>query len=85
MSDDGYQGGGTPGGRWGCALAALIGIPLLGLSVLFGALGDCVPDDPCNHYLPMEFILASLAVATVVGLGSRSLINRLIARRRNGS
>jgi len=29
--DDGYQSGGTPGGKWGCGLAVLVGVPLLGL------------------------------------------------------
>ena len=83
--NDGYQSGSTPGGKWGCGLAALVGVPLLGIVILLSALGDCVPDAPCHHDLDWFLMLAALGIAAVVGLGSRALINYVIHRRTNGS
>lgn len=83
--DDGYQSGGTSGGKWGCGLAALVGVPLLGFVILLGALGDCVTDAPCHHDLDWLLMVAALVVAAVVGFGSRALINYVIRRRTNGS
>ena len=83
--NEGYQGGGTPGGKWGCALAALVGLPLLGFVIILGALGDCDPDAPCHHNLDWLLFLASLAIAALVGVGSRALINYMIRRRADGS
>ncbi len=83
--DDGYQSGGTPGGKWGCGLAALVGAPSLGFVILLGALGDCVPDGPCHHDLDWLLMVAALGIAAVVGFGSRALINYVICRRTNGS
>lgn len=82
--DQGYQSGGTTGGKWGCGMAALVGLPLLGFVILLSALGDCVPDAPCHHDLDWLLIVAALAVAAVFGFGSRALINSVIRRRTNG-
>jgi hypothetical protein len=83
--DKGYQSGGTPGGKWGCGVAALTGVPLLGFVILLSALGDCIPDAPCHHDLDWLLMAAALAIAAVAGFGSRALINAIIRRRRNGS
>lgn len=83
--NEGYQGGGTPGGKWGCALAALVGLPLLGFVTILGALGDCDSDAPCHHNLDWLLFLAALAIAALVGFGSRALINYIIRRRADGS
>jgi hypothetical protein len=82
--DEGYQSGSTAGGKWGCGLAALVGLPLLGFVILLGALGDCVPDAACHHDLDWQLIVAALAVAAAVGFGSRALINAIIYRRTDG-
>ncbi|MCT8002390.1 hypothetical protein ACQKJZ_06490 [Sphingomonas sp. NPDC019816] len=82
---DGYRSGGTPGGKWGCGIAALVGLPLLGCVILLSALGDCVPEAPCRHDLDWLLVAAALAVAAVVGFGSRAAINAIISRWHNGS
>lgn len=78
---EGYQSGGTLGGKWGCGLAALVGLPLVGFVILLSALGDCVPGDPCHHNLDWLLIAAALAIAALVGFGSRAVINAIIRRR----
>jgi len=83
MDDDAYKGGSTTGGKWGCALAAVFGMPLIGFSVLVSALGDCIPDEPCSHGLIWWLIIPSLIIAATVGLGSRAAINWFLERRRN--
>ena len=77
-----YEDAGTVGGKWGCALSALIGLPLLGFAVLISTLGDCLPEDPCDHRLDWELIGAALVIAAVVGFGSRAIINWVVRRRR---
>lgn len=83
--NDGYQSGATPGGKWGCGLAALVGVPLLSFVVLLGALGDCVPNAPCHHDLDWLLMVAAWGIVAVVGFGSRVLINYVVRRRTNGS
>lgn len=80
MDESTYKGGGTAGGKWGCALSAVIGVPLLCLAVLLSALGDCAPDTPCNHDIGWKLQLGTLAVAALVGFGSRTVVNRWIGR-----
>lgn len=76
MSDRGYKGGGTRGGRWGCAMAALIGFPVFAFATLAASLGDCMPDVECHHGLWLEVGLPTILAATPVGLGVRWLVNR---------
>jgi hypothetical protein len=76
MAGEGYRGGGTVGGKVGCALAAVVGLPLLGLAILISALGDCMPDAPCNHDPQWWLILGALAISLTVGAVVRALINR---------
>ncbi|WP_333570903.1 hypothetical protein [Sphingomonas sp.] len=83
--NEGYKSGGTPGGKWGCALAAIVGVPLLGLIILLSAWGDCASDVSCHHDPNWLLILAALATAAVVGFISRALINAAIRRWTNGS
>jgi len=80
MNDGGYRGGSTPGGKWGCALASLIGIPLFCSLLLIDALGDCVPGTSCHHSFWSMVLLPSLAIALPIGFGVRWLVNR----RRSG-
>ena len=83
MEESGFTSGTTIGGKWGYALSALIGIPLLGLSIMASTLGDCLPDQSCSHSLIWWLVIRSIGVAALVGLASRALINRAAARRRN--
>lgn len=78
----GYRGEGTPGGRVGCGLAALVGAPLaLGVFVL-GALGDCAPDVDCHRGLDWRLMAAAIAIAAVIGLTARVIVNWAAAGRR---
>ncbi|WP_433910835.1 hypothetical protein [Sphingomonas yabuuchiae] len=53
--------------------------------ILLSALGDCVPEASCHHDLDWLLVAAALAVAAVVGFGSRAAINAIISRWHNGS
>jgi hypothetical protein len=72
---DGYEGAGTVGGKWGCALSALVALPLVGFAIL--------PEDTCDKSLDWQLIGAALAIAAVVGLASRLIINAFVRRVRS--
>lgn len=76
MSGSGYRGGTTPGGKWGCAFAALAGAPLFFFLVLMEALGDCVPDAACHKGFLLMVVLPTILIATPIGLVVRWLVNR---------
>jgi len=82
MSEEGYQGGTTRGGRWGCADAAFLGFPLFFFLLIGDALGDCVPDTECHKDFPPYVALPTAIFALVVGFGIRAVVNRW---RQNGS
>lgn len=82
MSDDGYQGGATVGDRVGCAIAAILGLPLFFFLLIGDALGDCAPDVPCRKGFLLYFALPTAIISLAVGLGVRALVNRW---KRNGS
>jgi hypothetical protein len=75
-----YDPGPSLGAKWGCAAAALVGIPLFSITILISALGDCVPDTPCNHKLIWWLIVPAIIIAT--GVGVRMLINWIMRRKR---
>jgi hypothetical protein len=81
MREDGYRGGGTLGGKWGCALSALVGLPVISLGLLVSALGDCAPDMDCNHRITWLLFIPGIVIAALVGFGSRAIINRMNGRR----
>lgn len=76
MSDDGYRGRGTRGGKWGAAFAALFGFPVLMFSTLVASLGDCMPDVECHKPFWLAVILPTVLVAAPTGFGVRWLVNR---------
>ncbi len=81
MDESRYKGGGTPGGKWGCAMSALFGLPVFFLTVLISSLGDCAPDIPCHKAsLPLALLL-TLVVALPIGLAVRWLVNRKYGER----
>jgi hypothetical protein len=83
MHNGGYRGGPTTGGKWGCALSAIVGVPLIFFSFIISALGDCLPDVPCKHGLIWQLFLLSILIAGGVGLGSRAAINWFLKKRRS--
>jgi hypothetical protein len=70
MASDGYKGGPTPEGKFGCLAGSLVGVPT-GICLLFAdALGDCVPDSPCHKGFLSNVLLPSVGIAVVVGLAA---------------
>lgn len=83
MSDSKYQGGTTAGSNWGCAVAAVIGVPLFCFLTLVDALGDCVPDSDCKKgFLPFV-IVPTVVAAVVLFFVARLIVNKM--RRSDGS
>jgi hypothetical protein len=82
MGESEYRGGTTAGSKWGCATAAIVGVPIFFFLMLVDALGDCVPDDDCKKgFLP--FVVApTFVIAAVLFFFVRSIVNRM--RRSSG-
>jgi hypothetical protein len=79
VGDTGYEGGGTIGGKWGCALAAIMGGPLIAFPFLLDAFGDCDrADTKCTNGPDWLLVAAAVVVACLVGFGSRWLINHFM-------
>ena len=78
---NGYRGGGTTGGRWGCGLAFLIGFPLFAFLLFITTFGDCVPDEQCHGSVFIYVVLPTALAAALFGFGSRAIINRAIQKR----
>ncbi len=78
MKRHGYTGGGTIGGKWGCAISALVGLPLLGFAFVAAALEQCARD---AHCIPdWQLFGGAIAITTVAGFVSRAGINALVKR-----
>jgi hypothetical protein len=85
MEREGYQGGGSVGGKLGCGLAAITAVPLLGSAFVIASLGQCAADNQLDcvpHWL--LFVGALLVIATV-GFGTKAIVNAVVRRWRNGS
>jgi hypothetical protein len=82
MDRSGYRGGASPGGRWGCATAMLLGVPLLLLLLLADAMGDCAPDTSCHHGFWSMVVLPTVLIVAPIGLILRWLVNRFDRRGR---
>lgn len=79
MDEGGYRGGGTTGGKCGCALAAFVGLPVMAFLMFTSFYGDCGPGERCHddegwRFIGIVFVVA--AVAGAVGLVTRHLVNR---------
>lgn len=68
MNDDGYNGGSTVEGRWGCIAATLVTVPAFMFLLLIDAMGDCVPDIECKKGFLTQVLLPSAVIAICVGL-----------------
>ena len=78
MGESDYDGGGTIGGRWGCAASAVVGLPVFGALVFVGFYGDCFDNPQCYRGDGLRWIAAFLVTALVaacVGLLTRKLVN----------
>ena len=79
-----YAGGGTPGGKWGCAASALVGLPVFGVLIFVLFYGDCFDNPQCYRGDGLRWIAAFLvtaAVAASVGLLTRKLVNEQRRRK----
>jgi hypothetical protein len=84
MSDSEYRGGTTAGSKWGCAVAALLGVPLFFFLMLVEALGDCVPDTECKKGFLVFALVPTVVVSGALFLVVRAIVNR-IRQSRKGS
>ena len=72
MDDGRYKGSGTPGGKWGCAIAVIIGLPLMVAGSTVAALGGS------NLFEWIAWVASAAALAGLIGFGLRSMINILV-------
>lgn len=79
---DGYQGGGTIGGKWGCALSAALGVPLIVGAFVLSAYGDCAEGVACHHGINWRLIAGAALAAIGLGFGTRLLVNVTFRRLR---
>ena len=82
-SESSYQGGGTLGGKLGCAFAAVVGLPLIGAALIYASMGDCAPGAEC--VAGWKMIAGAAVIAGLAGAGARAAINAFARRRRGGS
>lgn len=79
-----YRGGPTLGGKIGCAAAAIVGVPLIGIVFIISSLGDCVPDSECRRGLDWPLLAGALAIAAAVGFSVRLFTNWIKTRWSSG-
>ena len=62
--------------KWGCLVAALVGVPLFVLLLGMDALGDCAPDTSCRKGFLLMVLVPSLLVTLLVFAAARALARR---------
>ena len=82
VKDSDYKAGPTSGGKWGCAVAVLVGAPLFVFLLIVDALGDCVPDTACKNGFLTFVATPTIFVGAVLFFAVRSIVNRV--RRSQG-
>ncbi|WP_454278383.1 hypothetical protein [Sphingomonas sp. Marseille-Q8236] len=81
-NDSAYQGGGTTGGKLGCAVEAITGLPLLGAAFIYASMGHCIPEADCIDGWKM--IAAAAAISGIIGVAARGTINAFLRYRQRG-
>lgn len=84
MVETNYDGGGTVGGKWGCAASAAVGLPVFGALLFVFFYGDCFDNPACSRGDGPRWLAAFLITAVVagaVGLLTRKLVNGLKRRK----
>jgi hypothetical protein len=75
MPKDSYNG--LAGGeKWGCAVAALVAVPLFLFLLAVDAVGDCAPDSGCTKGFWTNVLLPSAMIVTLIFFGVRWAIGR---------
>ena len=77
VNDSRYRGGTTAGSKSGCAVAAVIGVPLFCFLTLVDALGDCVPDSDCKKGFVPFVVAPTVVVATVLFFVVRFIVTKV--------
>lgn len=78
MCESDYDGASTIGGKWGCAAAAIVGLPVFGALMFLGFYGDCFDNAQCDRGQGMRWlvvIVITVVSATSVGFLTRKLVN----------
>ncbi len=83
METQNYRGGGTSGGKWGCALSTLAIVPLLSGAYSVAWIGQCGADSRLDCIPDWLLFVGAFVVAAGVGLGARAVINAAAGRWRN--
>ena len=79
MDETGYKSGNTAGGRWGCAISIIVGLPLISLALIVASMGSCVPGEQCTS--GGTLLLIACGITLVVGVGARAGINAVVRWR----
>ena len=82
MAENGYKGGPTAGGMWGCMVGGVVGAAIFVAFMIGHTLGDCVDEVECKPSFFVNVILPSAAVGGTVALLVWLLVKWL---RRSGS
>lgn len=86
MSGGGFSGDGTIGGKAGCVVAAIVGLPLLSLILLFASGGTtaCGMTPKCNASIQLLTDLAgAVALLACLGFFVRFVVNWIVYRVRS--
>lgn len=73
-----YKGGGTIGGRIGCAFSIPVGFITFFILMVPDFLGDCHPADPCSKNSEWKFwenVAIAITVTLILSLALRFVIN----------
>jgi hypothetical protein len=73
--DGRYNGPAAPE-KWGCAAAAVVGVPLFLFLLLSDALGDCEPSPTCHHGFMRMVLAPSVVAITLLFLATRAIVRR---------
>ncbi|QJU58087.1 hypothetical protein HL653_09990 [Sphingomonas sp. AP4-R1] len=79
---NGYDGGGAIGGKWGCALSAALGVPLIAGAVVLSAYGECAEGVACHQGLNWRLLAGGALAAIGLGFGTLLLVNVTFRRLR---
>ncbi len=84
MAIEGYEGydGASQRTRWGCGVAALVGLLLFAFLAFVDALGECRPGDGCRHGF-LGQVLAPGAIAALIAFFAAHAVAGRLQRRRD--
>lgn len=81
MAGEIHEGDVSRATKWGCAAAAIVGLPLFAFLLAMDALGDCEPGTACRKGFLLMVLAPSVLIAGAVGLFVWFIANRSARRR----